>query len=58
MVEKHLAGKVATRSIAATEADIITFLRVKLREVTIPDAADESLEEEIIMNIPSTVSEM
>ena len=57
-VEKHLTGRAATRSIAATEDDIITFLRAKLKEDTIPDAMDESLEEEIIQSIPSTVSEM
>ena len=57
-VEKHLAGSVATRSLTPTKNDIITFLRAKLREDTIPDAMDESLEEEIIQNIPATVSEM
>jgi len=55
-VEKHLGGRVATRSITATKNDIITFLRAKLKEDTIPDAMDESLEEEIIQNIPETVA--
>ena len=57
-VEKHLEGRVATRSITPTKNDIITFLRTKLREDTIPDATDESLEEEIIQNIPGTGSGM
>ena len=57
-VEKHLSGSVATRSVTPTKSDIITFLRAKLREDTILDAMDESLEEEIIQNIPATVSEM
>jgi len=57
-VEKNLAGRVATRSITPTKADIIIFLRAKLREDTIPEAIDKALEEEIIQNIPKTVSEM
>ena len=57
-VEKNLAGRAATRSITPTKADIIIFLRAKLREDTIPEAMDKSLEEEIIQNLPKTVSEM
>jgi len=57
-VEKHLGGRVATCSITPTKNDIITFLRTKLKEDTIPDAMDESLEEEIIQNIPGTGSGM
>ena len=57
-VERHLAGRAATRSITPTEDDIITFLRAKLREDTMPDAMDESLSEEIMKDIPKTVSEM
>jgi len=57
-VERHLAGRVATRSITPTKGDIVIFLRAKLREDTVPDAMDESLEQEIIRNIPETVSEM
>jgi len=48
-VEKHLGGRVATGSITPTKNDI-TFLRAKLEEDTMP--------EEIIKNIPETVSEM
>ena len=57
-VEKDRTGRVATRSIVPTKNDIIIFLRAKLKEDTIPDAMDESLEEEIIKNILETVSEM
>ena len=57
-VEKHLAGKAATRSITPAKNDIITFLRAKLGEDTMPDAMDESLEDEIIQNLPGAVSEM
>ena len=57
-IDKHLAGRTATRAITPTRDDIIIFLRAKLKEDTIPDAMDESLEEEIIKNILETVSEM
>jgi len=57
-VEKHLGGSAATRSITPTKNDIITFLRAKLKEDTMPGAMDESLEQEIIQNIPEAVSEM
>jgi len=53
-VEKHLGGRITTRSITPIKNDIIAFLRAKLEEDTIPDAMDESLEEEIIQNIPET----
>jgi len=57
-VDKHLGERAATRTIIPTKDDIIIFLRAKLVEDTMPDAMDESLEEEIIQNIPETVSEM
>ena len=57
-VEKHLAAKAAIRSITPTKDDIVVFIRAKLREDTIPDAMNESLEEEIIKIIPNIVSEM
>jgi len=57
-VKKHLAGRAATRSITPTKGDIVIFLRAKLKEDTMPDAMDESLEEEIMKNIPETISEM
>ena len=56
-VEKHLGGTI-TRSITPTKNDITIFLRARLKEDTMPDAMDERLEEEIIRNIPETVSEM
>ena len=57
-IDKHLSGRAATRAITPTRDDIIIFLRAKLKEDTIPDAMDESLEEEIINDILETVSEM
>ena len=57
-VEKHLAGRVAGVSITPTKADIIRFLKAKLREDTTPDAMNISLEEDIIEKIPETVSEL
>ena len=57
-VERHLAGRVAAISITPANEDLIRFLRAKLREDTTPDAIDKSLEEDIIKNIPETVSEM
>ena len=57
-VERHFAGRVATRSITPAKSDIVIFLRARLKEDTMPDAMDKSLEKEIIRNIPETVSEM
>ena len=57
-VAKHLAQKVVAIPITPTKADIIRFLKAKLREDTTPDAMDNSLEEDIIKNIPETVSEL
>ena len=57
-VEKHLAGMVAAVPITPTKDDIIRFLKAKLKEDTTPEAMDKSLEEDIIKNIPETVSEM
>ena len=57
-VEKHLAGRVAIRSITPANDDIIIFLWEKLREDITPEAMDESLKEEIMKSIPETVSEM
>ena len=55
-VKKHLAGRAVARSITPTENDIVIFLRTKLKEDTMPEAMDESLEEEIIRVIPEAVS--
>ena len=57
-VDKHLVGRVAFISITPTRNDIVIFLRAKLKEDTTPDAMDQSLEEDIIQNIPDTASEM
>ena len=57
-VEEYLAERAATRSITATKNDIITFLRAKLKEDTMPEAMNKSLEDEIIQKIPEAVSEM
>ena len=57
-VEKHLAGRAATKQIAPTKDDIVLFLLAKLKEDTMPEAMDESLGDEIIKSIPETVSEM
>ena len=57
-IDKHLAGRAATRSVTPTKGDIVIFIRAKLEQDTIPDAMDKGLEEEIIKNIPETVSEM
>jgi len=57
-VERHLAGRAATRSITPTRSDIIIFLRAKLGEDTMPDEMDQNLWEEIIQNLPGVVSEM
>ena len=56
-VEEHLGGRAATKAITPIEGDVITFLRAKLKEDMIPDAMDESLEEEIMRNVPEIVGE-
>ena len=57
-VEEHLDGRAVTRSITAAKNDIVTFLRAKLKEDTMPEAMNKSLEEEIMQKIPETVSGM
>jgi len=57
-IERHLAGRAVTRHITPTKDDIVLFLRAKLGEDTIPEAMDESLEDEIKKSIPETASEM
>ena len=57
-VDRHLAGRAINRSITPTKDDIVVFLRAKLSEDAMPAAMNESLEEEIILNVPETVSEM
>ena len=57
-VEKYLAGRVVTVSIIPTKADMIRFLRAKLKKDARPDAMDKSFEAEITKNIPEKVSPM
>ena len=57
-VEKHLAGRALTRCITPSKNDIVAFLRATLKEDTMPGAMDKGLEDEIMQNIPETVSEM
>ena len=56
-VEERLGGRAATISITPIEDDVITFLRAKLRNHTMPDAMEWSLEEQIMRNIPETFAE-
>ena len=57
-VEKHLARRVVAVSITPSKGDIIRFLRAKLKEDPTPDAMDDSLEADIIKNIPETGSKL
>ena len=57
-IEKRLAGRVASVSIAAARDDIIQFLRVRLSEDETPDAMDPSLEADILEKIPANISDM
>ena len=57
-IEIRLAGQVASVSIGPTRDDIVRFLRARLREDETPDAMDESLEADILENIPGNISEM
>jgi len=57
-IEKRLPGKVTSVSVSPTRGDIITYLRVRLGEDETPDAMDESLEGDILENIPEKISEM
>jgi len=41
-IEKHFSRRAATRSITPTKGDVITFLRAKLKEDTIPDQCSQS----------------
>ena len=56
--DRHLAGRAAAGSITPTKNDTVIYPRAKPNEDTIQDPIGESLEEEIIKNIPETVLEM
>jgi len=57
-IERRLVGRVISISVGPTRADIIIYLRARLREDETPDAMDESLEEDILEKIPDNMSEM
>ena len=57
-MEKHLVGMAAAMAITPTNDDITRFLLAKLKEDTAPDAMDQSLQEDILNDIPESVSEM
>jgi len=57
-VEKRLVGRVVGVSVIPAKDDIIRFLRAKLKKDPTPEAMDQSLEADIIKNIPETVSAM
>ena len=57
-IEKRLPGKVTSVSVSPTRGDIVTYLRARLGEDETPDAMDESLEADILENIPEKISEM
>ena len=57
-VEKRLAGRVISLSVGPNRDDIMEYLRLRLDEDEAPDAMDESLEADILSQIPSTMSEM
>jgi len=53
----RLAGRVISVSIRHSKDDIISYLRVRLRDDQAPDAMDEGPEAEIL-KIPENLSEM
>ena len=57
-IEQRLPGRAISVSVAPREADIITYLRVRLSEDETPDAMDASLEADILGKIPENISEM
>jgi len=57
-VEKGLAGRVVSVPVGPSKDDILEYLRVRLDEDETPDAMDESLEADILENIPEKMSEM
>ena len=57
-IEKCLAGRVISVSVGPSKDDIMEYLRLRLDEDETPDAMDESLEADILENIPEKMSEM
>jgi len=57
-VEKRLAGRVISVSVGPSKDDIMEYLRLRLDEDETPGAMDESLEADILQQIPASMSEM
>jgi len=57
-IEKRLSGRLTTMRIIPRRGDIISYLRARLDEDTIPDAMDSGLEADILKKIPEDISEM
>ena len=57
-VETRLPGGAVAVSVSPWKDDIIHYIRTRLKEDPSPDEMDESLESEIVKEIPETVSEM
>ena len=57
VVERGLGGRTISVSIGSKENDIITYLRVKLRKDTTPEAMNSFLENDIMNSILEDISE-
>jgi len=57
-VERRLAGYVKSVSITPIRKDITEYLRIKLREDEMPYAMDESLEADILEQVPENASDV
>ena len=57
-IEKRLVGRVISVLVGPSKNDIIEYLRLRLDEDETPDAMDESLEADILEQIPQNMSEM
>ena len=57
-IEKHLGGRVLSVSVGPPKANIIKYPPARLGEDETLDAMDESLEADILVKIPESLSEM
>ena len=57
-IERYLAGGVTILSISPKRDDIVTYLRSRLAADTTPDAMNNTLEVDILREIPSDIAEM
>jgi len=57
-VGRRLSGRITTIHITPRRRDIISYLRTRLKEDTMPRAMDSRLEEGILNKIPGVASEM